>query len=49
MENDEILQDEEIQTTFNEDTIEELNEDNGVENKDGDVENENENELPKEQ
>ena len=31
MENDEILQDEEIQTTFNEDTIEELNEDNEVE------------------
>lgn len=49
MENDKILQDEEIQTTFNEDTIEELNEDNEVENKDGDVENENENELPKEQ
>ena len=49
MENDEILQDEEIQTTFNEDTIEELNEDNEVENKDGDVENENENKLSKEQ
>ena len=49
MENNEILQDEEIQTTFNVDTIEELNEDSEVENKDGDVENENENKLSKEQ